>query len=56
MTHEQRIDEAQKAMLEAKTLQERFHFGGQFILAVMARNAERTPEEVAEIEKRMGLR
>lgn len=54
--HESAIDEAQKRMEAAKTLHERFHFGGQFMLAVMERNAQRTPEEVEAIEQRLGLR
>ena len=54
--HEARIDEAQKRMEQAKTLHERFHFGGQFLLAVMTRNAERTAADVERLERERGLR
>lgn len=53
--HEARIDRWQFAMLEAADTKERRIAGWAFMQSVLARNAERTPEQLREIERARGL-
>jgi hypothetical protein len=54
--HEARIDRMQAAMVAAETPEQRRAYGQAFVLAVLSRNAERTPEQVAQLEQERGLR
>lgn len=51
--HEAEIDRLQAEMLKEPDVRK---FGDQFLMAVLARNSERTPEQVAELEQTLGLR
>jgi hypothetical protein len=51
-----RIDRAYTRMIAANTPEWAHRWGDAFVTYVRARNAQRTPREVAELEKRMGLR
>jgi hypothetical protein len=54
--HEARIDRMERGMLAAQSPEERRGYGQAFVLSVLARNFDRTPEQVAEIEHERGLR
>lgn len=54
--HEARIDYAERHMLQAETRTDRATFAAAFLQAITERNAERTPEQVAELERERGLR
>lgn len=54
--HEARIDMAERHMLEADNRIDRAMYAQAFLQAVEERNAERTPDQVVEIERRKGLR
>jgi hypothetical protein len=56
MTHEQKIDRCESEMLAAKDPEARREWGAFFLAAIMDRNADRTPAEVAELERQKGLR
>ncbi len=51
-----RIDRAYTRMVAAKSQEWAHRWGDAFVTYVRARNAQRTPREVAELETRMGLR
>jgi hypothetical protein len=51
-----RIDRAYTRMVAAKTQEWAHRWGDVYVTYVRARNAQRTPRDVAELEKRMGLR
>ncbi len=51
-----RIDRAYTRMIAAKSQEWAHRWGDCFVTYVRARNAQRTPREVAELETRMGLR
>jgi hypothetical protein len=51
-----RIDRAYKHMLNAKSTNWAHAWGDVFCLYVRARNAQRTPAEVRELERQRGLR
>jgi hypothetical protein len=53
--HEAEIDRLQAAMVNAGRANLRM-MGDQFLMAVLARNAERTPEQIAELEQKLGLK
>jgi hypothetical protein len=54
--HEARIDMAERHMLEANNRIDRTLFAHAFLQAITERNAERTPDQVAELERTRGLR
>lgn len=55
--HEARIDRFERGMLdESNTQAMRRGYSLAFVQCVSERNAERTPEQVAEIERARGLR
>jgi hypothetical protein len=55
--HEARIDAMERGMLNPENSRElRRGYSRAFVQAVIERNAERTPEQVAEIERARGLR
>ena len=54
--HEAAIDAAERNMLQADNRTDRAMFAQQFLEAINARNAARTPEELAEMERQRGLR
>ena len=54
--HEARIDRMQAAMLGAPTASLRREWQSLFLAAIRERNAQRTPEQVAQIELERGLR
>lgn len=53
--HEARIDRCEAELLACETPELRRSWGQLFIAAVHERNAQRTPEQVAQLERAMGL-
>jgi hypothetical protein len=54
--HEARIDLAWCHLITCATQTGRITFCHAFLQAIKERNAERTPEQVAELERQKGLR
>ena len=54
--YESIIDRAERGMLEASNREDREFYARAFVNAINERNAQRTPEEVAELERQRGLR
>jgi hypothetical protein len=54
--HEARIDRMQHLMENASTPELRRGYCELFVAAIRERNAARTPEQVAELERARGLR
>lgn len=54
--HEARIDSAERHMLEANNRTDRAMYAAAFLQAINERNDERTPEQIAELERQKGLR
>lgn len=54
--HESRIDLFEHWMLTADTPEQRRAYGRAFVLAIRERNASRSLEELARIERARGLR
>lgn len=51
-----RIDDAYHRMVFAETAESKRLWGDRFTNLVNQRNAERTPEQIAELEREKGLR
>lgn len=54
--HEARIDKYERLMLEANNRTDRGMYATAFLLCIADRNSERTPDQVADIERERGLR
>lgn len=54
--HEARIDKYERLMLKADNRTDRAMHAWAFVLCIQERNAERSPDELAEIERQRGLR
>jgi hypothetical protein len=54
--HEARIDAAERQMLQANNRTDREMFCRAFLQAIAERNAERTTDQVQQIEASRGLR
>lgn len=50
-----RLDKAYNRMLTAKTTEWAHRWGDAFVLLVRSRNAQRTPDEVRQLERDRGL-
>lgn len=55
LDHELAIDAAERALLEANTREDRQVACEAFLRAIVARNQERTAEQVAVLERTRGL-
>lgn len=53
---EAEISRLQQERIQASTRAEKRMYGTQFLMAVIERNKERTPEQVEELERERGLR
>ena len=51
-----KVDDAYHRMVTATTDESRRLWGGRFTAYCNERNAERTPEQIAELEREKGLR
>lgn len=54
--HEARIDMAERHMLQANNRTDRAMYAAAFVQAIQERNDDRTPDQVAELERQKGLR
>lgn len=56
LEHETRISRMEFELLTAETREARAQWCELFLAAIRARNEERTPEQVAQLEQERGLR